>query len=364
MQRAEQPFALATAVVGAQDTRWRSHITVVVGTVMIVATLRLGQALVLPVVIATLLTLTLSAPVRWLQTKHVPGRLAAALVVLAAVSGTVGGVALLAPPAVEWVSSAPATMKTLETRIRVLMMPLAALQRSADRMQESDAPPGPDAPRKVQIVMPGLFARLMTGSLAAIPTALSVVFLTYFLLSNQALMRRKLARLLPGRRELERREHLLAEIELAASRFLITVTVVNLGVGTITGLAMWAVGVRSPMLFGALAAVLNFIPYLGPLVTMVIVTLAALASVEPTGVALIAPAVSLALHLTESNVITPMMLGRALPLNTVAMFLGLLFFGWLWGLPGAVLAVPLTVCAKLVCDHVSTLAHVGELLGT
>lgn len=339
-----------------------SRISIVIVSVTVIAALRIGHTLVLPVTIALLLTLTLSAPVRWLQTKHVTGRLAAALVVFGALGAGIGAATLLAPAAMDWAATAPKTITTLETKIRRIMMPLTTLQRSADRMQQAAAPPSSDAPRTVQIATPGIFSRLSVDSLAAIPVALSVIFLTYFLLANEPLVRRKLAGLLPGSHQLERREHLLGEIEVAASRFLLTVALVNIGVGTITALALWAIGVPNPVLYGGLAAVLNFAPYLGPLVTVTIIAAGALAGIDSTGRALLAPAAFLAVHLTESNFITPFVLGRHLPLNTVAMFLGLLFFGWMWGLPGAVLAVPLTVCVKLVCDHVPALAHVGELL--
>jgi predicted PurR-regulated permease PerM len=229
-------------------------------------------------------------------------------------------------------------------------------------MQQVTRPAAADAPRTVQLASPGIFARLSLETVAAIPIALTVVFLTYFLLANGPLFRRKLAGLLPGRHELKLREHLLGEIEIAASHFLVTVALVNTAVGALTALALWAVGVPSPLLWGGIAMVLNFVPYLGPVVTAAIITLAALASVDEPARALIAPAAFILIHLTETNFVTPTLLGRHLPLNTVAIFLGLLFFGWMWGIPGAVLAVPLTVCAKLVCDHVPALAHVGELL--
>ena len=317
----------------------------VIASVMVIATLRLGRALLLPVAIAILTTLTLSAPVRWLTRRRIPGGVAAAIVVFGTCGTAITGAALIASPAMDWVMSAPTTIKTLETKVRHIMAPFTVLQRSADRMQEEEAaaaaPAG--APRTVQLASPGIFARLSFDSLAVIPIALSVVFLTYLLLSNEPLVRRKLAGLLPGRHELERREHLLAEIEFATSRYLVAVALVNIGVGAITALALWAVGVPDPIVFGALAAALNFVPYLGPMVTALIITLAALTSVEPTSVALIAPAVFIGVHLTESNLITPWALGRHLPVNSVAMFAGLLFFAWVWGIPGVVLAVPLTV---------------------
>jgi predicted PurR-regulated permease PerM len=339
-----------------------SRLSVVVGSVLVIATLKLGRSLVLPVVIAVLLTLALSAPVRWLERKRVAGRIAAALVLFGAISTGIGTATLLASPAAEWIASAPRTIGMLEARVRRIMVPITALEQSADRMQQAAAPSAGDSSRMVNLATPGIFGQLSVDLVVAIPVALSVVFLTYFLLANEPLVRRKLAGVLPGPYELERREHLLGEIELAASHFLLTVATINVGVGAITALALWGVGVPNPMLWGGIAAMLNFVPYLGPMLTLALIVVAAFASIDSTGRALLGPAAFLAVHLTESNFVTPFALGRHLPLNTVAMFLGLLFFGWMWGIPGAVLAVPLTVCVKLVCDHVPALTRVGDLL--
>ena len=347
---------------GEGERRSPSAISIVIVTLMVIATLRLGRAVVLPVVVAVLLTLMLGAPVRWLQARRIPRRFAAALVVFGALGAGIGAAALLITPATQWIASAPETMQKLEAKVRRLALPLSALQRSADRMQQATGPAAADAPRTVQLASPGLFARVSLETLEAIPVALTVVFLTYFLLASGSLFRRKLAELLPGRDELQRREHLLGVIEIAVSNFLVTVAVVNTGVGILTALVLGLLGVPSPILWGGIAAVLNFVPYLGPVVTATIIALAALAGVDEPARALLAPAAFLVIHLTETNLVTPMLLGRHLPVNTVAIFLGLLFFGWMWGIPGAVLAVPLTVCAKLVCDHVPALAHVGELL--
>lgn len=340
-----------------------SSLVIVIVILMVVATLKLAATVVLPVVIAVLLTLTLSAPVRWLQKKGIRERVGAAIVVFGALGVGVSGAAMLATPALEWVAAAPKTMEKLGARVRHLTLPFTRLQASADQIQQSTGP-GADknTPKTVLLASPGLFARIARTAIAAIPVMLTVVFLTFFLLASGPLFRKKLASLLPGRTELTRREHLLGAIEVAASHFLITVALVNLTVGVLTALALWALGVPSPVLWGGIAAILNFVPYLGPVVSAAIITLAALAGVDDVGRAMIGPAVFVVIHLIETNYVTPTLLGRHLPLNTVAIFLGLLLFGWLWGIPGAVLAVPLTVCAKLVCDHVPALAHVGELL--
>jgi len=342
--------------------RRSSPVSIAACSVFVIATLRVGRALALPIVIAVLLTLTLRAPVRWLAQHRIPARLGAALVVFGVIAVAGGATALIASPAMEWIASAPHTIQTVETKVRRIMKPFNALEQSADRMQQAAGPSGTRPPTMVQVATPGVVERLTTGSLLAIPATLSVVFLTYFLLANNALARRKLARLLPGPVELDRRERVLDQIELAASHFLVTVSVVNLGVGRATSLALWLIGVPNAVLWGSIAGVLNFVPYLGPMVTTTLIAIAATASIDSLTHALVAPAVVLAIHLTESNVVTPFALGRHLPLNTVAIFLGLLLFGWMWGIPGAVLAVPLTVCVRLVCDYVPALAHVGELL--
>jgi len=224
-----------------------SALVIVIVTLMVVATLKLASAVVLPVVIAVLLTLTLSAPVRWLQTKKVPERVAAGIVVFGALGVVITGGALLATPALEGVAAAP---KTLEK-------PGAPVHRPAAPFTAPPEPPNPDqtatgpvaeknAPKTVLLATPGLFSRVALGAVQAVPLVLTVVFLTFFLLASGPLFRKKLAGLLPGRTELTRREHLLSEIEVAASHFLITVALVNTGVGVLTTLALWAVGVPSP----------------------------------------------------------------------------------------------------------------------
>ena len=198
---------------------------------MVIAALKLGRSLVLPIVIALLLSLMLSAPVRWLRRRRIHERIGAGLVVFGALGVAGGSAALLVSPATQWVASAPATMRQLELKIRRLSLPFNALQRSADRVQQATDPVAPDAPKTVQLATPGILTRVSLEAVAAVPVVLSVVFLTYFLLASGPLFGRKLAGLLPGRDELARREHLLGEIGVAASRYLVTVTAVNAGVG-------------------------------------------------------------------------------------------------------------------------------------
>ena len=333
-------------------------ITLVLG----IAAMKLARGVLLPVAVAILITLVLSSPVRWLRKWRVPERIGAGLLVFGTLGVALGAGALLVAPAIDWVNAAPATLQKVEQKVRLIVRPLAALQKSAERMERVTAAPVEGGVSQVHVAAPGFLTRIGVQTTEAIPAILSVIFLTYFLLASGPLFRRKLAAFLPGRSDVKHVEHLLTEIEISTSRFLATMTAINLGVGIVTALALWAVGVPSALLGGALAAVLNFVPYLGPLVTASIIALAALGSIDDTTHALLAPALFVLIHLTESNVVTPLLLGRRLPLNTVTIFLGLLFFSWVWGIPGAVLAVPLTVVVKIACDHIPSLRRVGDLL--
>jgi len=340
---------------------------IVIIVVMGITALKLGRAVVLPVVIAVLLTLLLSTPVRWLRRKKIPERFGAAIVVFGALGVATGAGALLVKPAIEWVSAAPATAEKVATKLRLLMKPIAVLQQSADRMATTvtapAAPAGTKPPPQVQLATPGIFERDSIPVLEAGLAGLSVIFLTYFLLASGPLFRRKLVEVLPGRRDVVHFEKIMSEIEIATSKFLATATMINSGVGVFTALALWAAGVPNPIPWGGVAAVLNFVPYLGPISTVSVITLASFANFDDPARALIAPACFGLIHLVENNLVTPMLLGRRLPVNTVAIFLGLLFFSWIWGIPGAVLAVPLTTVVKVACDHVPALHHYGELLG-
>lgn len=348
---------------GPDDSAVRAAAIVII-VVMSVSALKLGRAVVLPVVISVLLTLLLSAPVRWMRRRRIPERLGAAIVVFGAIGIAIGIGATLVTPATEWIATAPTTFAKVESKVRLFMKPIAALQQSADRMATVAAPATPSGrpPAQVQLATPSLFDRVLP-MLEVVPATFSVIFLTYFLLASGPLFRKKIAQILPGRRDVVHFETILSEIELVTSRFLATATMINTGVGVATGLALWAVGLPNPILWGGMAAVLNFVPYLGPITSVTVITLASLASFDTLAHALIAPACFGAIHLVENNLVTPTLLGRRLPVNTVAIFLGLIFFGWIWGIPGAVLAVPLTTVVKIACDHVPALHHFGELLG-
>jgi predicted PurR-regulated permease PerM len=189
-----------------------------------------------------------------------------------------------------------------------------------------------------------------------------VAILLFMLLASGDLLLRKLVAAVPRFTDKRRCVEVVRCIERDISVYLLTITVINCGLGLGVGLALWAVGMPNPALWGALAAALNFIPYLGAICGVAIVGLVALISLDPTVHALLAPASYLALTALEGYILTPHILGRRLSLDPVLILVSLLFWGWLWGVTGALIAVPLMAAAKIACDHSERLAAVGRLL--
>jgi predicted PurR-regulated permease PerM len=138
---------------------------------------------------------------------------------------------------------------------------------------------------------------------------------------------------------------------------------VNVGFGIAVGSGLWLVGMPNPILWGILAGVLNYVPYLGGLVGYIIVGFVALTVFDTTGRALMAPGVYFLLNIIEGNIITPAILGRELTLNPVMIFAWLIFWGWIWGIPGALLAIPLLTMTKIIADNIEILTPLGSFLG-
>jgi predicted PurR-regulated permease PerM len=217
--------------------------------------------------------------------------------------------------------------------------------------------------RQVEIKGPSLTSQIFGGTTAILSAATVVVFLTYFLLAVGDLFLQKLVGVLPQFKDKRTAVTIARETEAQISLYLFTTTLINVGVGVVTGIAMYLLGLPNAALWGVVAAVLNFIPYVGAVANTVLLALAAFIAFEDTGRALLVPGTFLALNLIESNLVTPMIYGNRMRLNTVALFIGLVFWWYIWGIPGAILAVPMMATLKIACDHIESLAPIGEFLG-
>ncbi len=189
------------------------------------------------------------------------------------------------------------------------------------------------------------------------------VFLLYFLLSHDDRFLRKLAGVLPALSQRRKAVLIVRATERDLSHYVLVRTATNLGLGAAVGVATWLLDMPNPVLWGVMAAILNYVPYLGGLVGYVIVGFVALTTFDTTGRALLVPGAYLVLNVIEGNFVTPAILGRELTLNPVMIFVWLIFWGWVWGIPGALFAIPLLAMTKIVADNIETLAPLGAFLG-
>jgi predicted PurR-regulated permease PerM len=325
-------------------------------------TLHLAQEFFLPIILAILLDFLLSPLVRGLRKLRIPEPVGAGIVMLGLIAVVVTGIWYLSGPASEWLARAPESMATVQEKLETLRRPMAQVTQAAQQVEEATAV-GPEETQQVEIKGPSLISQVFGGTTAFLSAAIVVMFLTYFLLAVGDLFLQKLVTVLPQFKDKKKAVTIARETESQISTYLLTATVVNAGVGVVTAIGLALVGMPNAVLWGVLAAILNFVPYVGAVVNMAILGLAALLAFENTGQALVVPAIFFGINMIEGNLVSPMILGSRMRLNTVALFIGLIFWWFLWGIPGAILAVPIMAAIKIVCDHIESLAPIGEFLG-
>jgi predicted PurR-regulated permease PerM len=318
-----------------------------------------GRAFFLPIVVALLLHFLLSPVVRTLARARIPEPLGAAVVLGGLlVAASLAGY-YLAGPTREWLAQAPASVSQTQARIRRLLKPVA---RTAEQVaQATDVTEG----RTPQVVVKGPSAveRLFGTTESLVAGIVMVIVLLYFLLASGDLFLQKILRGLPQLQDKRSIGAIAREAEASVSHYLIAMAMINVGQGLLLAGAMALLGVPNPLLWGTLAAVLAWIPYLGALTMLVVLALLGFRTFDSLGQALLVPGAFVAINLVVSNLVTPNVLGRRLKLNRVAILLGLFFWSWIWGVPGAFVAVPLLATFKILCDHVDALRPVGEFLG-
>lgn len=326
--------------------------------------LHYAQALVLPVVIAILLSLLLSPSVRAQRRLGVPEPLGAGIVVLTLLALLGIGVYQLAEPAISWVQMAPRGLDDLESKLRKLTKPVQEVKEATEKVEAIASMENAGVrPREVVVKGPGLSGIVATNTQKFVTAAVSAVVLLYFLLASGDLFLRKTVRLLSRFRDKVRAVEAGREIQRQIGRYFFAMACSSAGLGIATAIAMQLLELPNPVLWGVLATVLNFIPYVGGMVTTVILTLAAILTFNEVRHIWPVPVVFIVLTTIEGQLIQPMVAGRRLSLNPVLVFGSLLFWGWMWGVAGLLIAVPLLVTFKIVCDHVDHLKPIGDFLG-
>ena len=350
-------------VAAPERRRRRSGPLVALVLLGVLYTLYFARALVVPIVLAVLLDFLLKPLVRALRRVGLPEAAGAAIVVLGSLGLVAAATYQLAEPAREWLATAPTKLRQATDRLRTVSRPLEGLNRTAHQVQQVAREANDTTTREVAVKGPPLSAKLLGGAQAFITSALEVVILLYFLLASGDLFLQKLIKLLPQLSDKKTAVAIARETETAVSTYLVTLTLINLGVALAVAGVLALIGLPSPLLWGALAGLAEFVPYVGATVMVALLSLAGLATFDHLGHALLVPGAYLAVNFLQANVLSPLLHGRRLALNPVAIFLAVLLCWWLWGVLGAFLAVPLLATVKIFCDHLERLAPVGEFLG-
>jgi predicted PurR-regulated permease PerM len=192
---------------------------------------------------------------------------------------------------------------------------------------------------------------------------LVVVVLSYFLLTAGDSLINNVLTILPTFREKRLTVELIKEIERGISSYLVTITLINLGLGCLVGVVLWMLGVPNPAVWGLMTTVFNYVPFVGQAIAGLVIGIVALLSFDSVGYALLVPVIFYAIAAVEGNVVTPMLLGRNMSLNPILVLTFLVCWGWMWGIAGAALAVPILAMLKIGCDHFESTRPVGTLLG-
>jgi predicted PurR-regulated permease PerM len=331
------------------------------------AALYLARDLLLPIVMAIILNLVFAPFVHKLNKLRVPEPLGAAVVVIGLVALFAVGTYNLAGPAAGWVENAPKHIRAVGIKLSRISDPVKNINTAGEQMTATtqDIAAGTKTKQKAQEVTvkaPTLAGVVITAARNFTLGAVSMLVLLYFMLASGDLFLRKAIAMTPLLADKQRAVNLLRQIESEVSVYLFTVTVINVMLGCAVALAMYGLNVPNPALWGVMVGVLNFIPYLGDIASVTVLTVVGLLSFDEVWRGLLVPIVFFLLTAAEGYVIAPLIVGRRLRLNPIVIVLSVLFWGWMWGIFGAILAVPILVVLKSVCAHVESLRSFGEFL--
>jgi len=319
------------------------------------------RAMILPLVLAMLLSYLLAPLVRSLERIRIPSAAGAAIVLLSLAAMAAYGISRLADPTSEWLEKAPYSMHQLKQKLLPLRKPIEQVAQASgeiDKLTSTDETPA----RTVVVKRSAMTEAFLTQTPEFIASTIVMVILLYFLLAYDGVFLAKITSSIPRLTDKKRAVSIVREIEMNISRYLMTITLINIGLGTAVGITVYFLGLPNPVLWGLLVAALNYVPYLGALTGMICMTLGAILTFDSLSYAMMFPASYLILAGIEGNFITPLILGRSLTLNPIVILVALTFWGWMWGIAGMILAVPILVTFKIFCDHIEPMTPVAEFL--
>ncbi len=330
--------------------------------VLVIMALYFAKDVILPLIMGALLALTLSPLVRSMARRGIAPPISATAIIMLLAGLLAAAALLLSGPITNWINDAPQLGAELQRKLQSLMVSLELVQQASNKVDGLTATAADPAVQRVSLEQPGLLTMAVSNVASILATTVVTLVLALFLLSSGDMFYYKLIDAFPTFGDKKRALRIVYGIERSVSRYLSVVSVINLVLAVVIGAVMWAIGMPQPFGWAVLAFFVNFLPYIGPLLGAGLAGAVGIVTFDSLGHAALAPILYLTATSIEGQFVTPVILGRQLELNTVSVFVMLVFWGWLWGIAGALMAVPFLVCLKVMCDNVPSLNTLGSFL--
>lgn len=347
----------------AQEVRLVSVLVLLLGIGLFLAipfVLSIGAVIFLPLVAAIILTIVISPLADRLAAFGLPNLLASALALAAFVAVIILALALILQPAVDMVDEIPLMVRKLGEQFANLR---GAMRWIAELNDQVAAVLGSERAPKVVLATPSMLEELALATPSLLLEVLLTFLLAFFMIESRVQMRRRLLLDRASFGSSVKVARILRDVQDRVAAYILTVSWINLCVGIIVSVGAWTMGINAPVMWGGLATLLNFLPYVGPLAMVMLLGLFGLGTSENLLVGLAPAASYLALHTIEANIVTPSILGARFTMNPVLILLGLSYFSWIWGFAGALLSVPILLTLTALIDHLGRPNLIGFLFG-
>lgn len=352
-----RPAPVDTKIPPERVTAWSVF---TLAALAVIGVMYFAQTIILPIAAAAVAAVIASPAVRWLEARHLPSAVAALLALLGFL-GVLGGIGLLmAPQFQQFGDRLPEMSARIEAKLADIRAPLKSLQEAKDKLEKATEV-GEDSERpKVSVGR----SQALGGGIAEIGLQVGIfIVLTFFFLTARRDYRRRLILSRGSQSERLRAARIVRDMSNRVSTYLFTVTAINVGLGIITGATLAAVGMPGAVLIGVAIALFNFVPFIGSLIVILGTAILALATFDSWTYILLPTGIVLFYHLLESQIVSPWLVGRRLEMSPIAVFIGIAFLGWLWGVVGAMIAVPLLILLYTFGQHIPVLSPLASLIG-
>lgn len=335
----------------------------ILATLGVVHALYFARSILIPIALAIVLFFLLAPVVRFLSRNRLVSESSAAAFVVMSLSLMIGlASSFLADPVSDWLAGAPETFRKAEQKLRFIIDPVDKIDQASEQVSDIASGGKKDDVVKVSIQQPPVTSYLLSSTVNFLAGATITVVLVYLLLAMGHRTLNSVVELMPTLKDKRGFVTMIRDVEQGISHYLLTITTINIGLGIVVGTVLGLLGLPDPFLLGIMVATLNFIPFVGAFVGASVTFLIGVVYLQTPVEAIIGPLIYLGINTLEGNVITPMILGRSMKLNPALVFICIIFWGWVWGIGGILLSVPLIGMIKISCDHFKFLRPVARLL--